>query len=353
MLLLIPFIIITIISYVYQNRPTQKPSIAYSTENNLEDAQDTVEYRDVVEKEPEEKSSDNSVLSDKTKNDYERGVINIGAVFEDYSNSTGSITSIESLLGINISTISIFKQFGHPNNKDINLDDLSFIKNSGKTLMIAWEPLNPNEEDQQIDYLSEIATGSQDSYINSFALSIKEYGSPVVIRFAHEMNGDWYPWGNRPDEYKTAYRYIHDKFVQLGVSNVQWMWSINSNSVPDEPIASVSKYYPGNEYVDIIGIDGFNYGTTQNWSSWISFIDIFSDAYSFLSTNYSKPIVISEMASAEQGGDKSVWVDEMFDDLNNEFTNIDEIIWFNLIKEADWRFDSTQSSLEAFKNNLQ
>jgi beta-mannanase len=332
----------------------QKQSIAYSTENVVEDNKYLDEKIFDSDMEQNEFKKDESVLSDAIENVSKKRVISIGAVFDDYTNSTGSITSMENLLGIKYSTISIFKQFGHQHNKDINISDLAFIRESGKNLMISWEPWNPDEGLQQSkDYLVEIVNGSQDDYINNFASSIKDYNSPVIIRFAHEMNGNWYPWGNSSDKYKNAYRYIHDKFIQLDISNVKWMWSINNESVPYENISSASKYYPGNKYVDIVGVDGFNFGTVKVESSWRSFEDTFSDAYNFLISTYDKKIVFSEVASAEQGGDKSVWVNDMFDSLNKRFTSVEEIVWFNLIKETDWRFDSTQSSLEAFKNNLQ
>lgn len=351
LLLLIPFLVITIISYLYQNRPLKYSTVAYSTENL---AEDIIEEEDNTNDNTDVKSNDELVLSENTETDTTKRLIKIGAVFEDYTNSTGSITSMEKSLGISFSAISIFKQFGHPQNKDLNQDNLSFIKNSGKMLMISWEPWNPDEGTQQgIDYLSEITNGAQDAYINSFIISIKEYAAPVVIRFGHEMNGDWYPWGNKQNEYKAAYIYLHNIFRENEVNNVSWLWSINSNSVPDEPITNVAKYYPGNEFVDIIGIDGFNYGTSQNQSSWRNFKEIFLPSYNFIISNYNKQIIISEISSAEQGGDKSTWVNEMFYALNNDFSSIEEVVWFNLIKEADWRFDSTQSSLEAFRRNLQ
>ena len=73
---------------------------------------------------------------------------------------------------------------------------------------------------------------SFDSYLRSWADGIRSLGYPVAIRFAHEMNGDWYPWcekvnGNQPGDYVKAWRHVHDVFRPRGATNVIWVWSPN------------------------------------------------------------------------------------------------------------------------------
>jgi beta-mannanase len=204
---------------------------------------------------------------------------------------------------------------------------------------------------QSEDYLDLIPNGNYDAYINSFGQAIKDYQNPVVIRFGHEMNGDWYPWGQRPGEYIKAYRYIVELFRKTGVANVSFMWSINADNVPYSDIKNAAGFYPGDDVVDIIGIDGFNFGSAQQNSTWRSFKEIFMPAYQF-AVNYGKPISISETASSEIGGNKAVWISQMFSTLQTDFPKIEELVWFNILKEADWRIDSSQSSLQAFKTGL-
>lgn len=271
-----------------------------------------------------------------------------GAVVEDYSNATGQITSLSDQVGTKVSTISIFKQFGNQYNK--NLDQLQYASSQKMRVQIAWEPWNPEQGMRQsTDYLKQIPTGMHDTYLRSFASSIKAYNGPVLLRFGHEMNGDWYPWGKRPTEYKVAYRYIHDFFIKEGVTNVKWTWVVNITENPSE----LPAYYPGDDVVDLIGIDGFNFGTSQDYGGWRSFEELFLPTYQYLSNKYlSKQIFISETASAESGGDKGAWIREMFAVLPTKFPKVHELIWFNLLKEADWRTNSSTSSLQAFKDNL-
>ncbi len=181
---------------------------------------------------------------------------------------------------------------------------------------------------------------------------MRDFASPVLLRFAHEMNGNWYPWGGRPSEYISAYRHLADLFRRESVANVKFVWNINSESVPYEPINQANKYFPGEAYVDLVGLDGFNFGTSRTGATWKNFYQIFSPAYTFVSEAYpTKPIIISEVASAEHGGNKSQWINEMFLSLS-KMPKIEEIIWFSLLKETDWRIDSSFSSSEAFKTNL-
>ncbi|HLL60317.1 MAG TPA: glycosyl hydrolase [Candidatus Nitrosocosmicus sp.] len=272
--------------------------------------------------------------------------IKLGVAVENYSNNDNALVDIERKLSYPISTISIFIQFGNPYNNQLNIEKLTYAKSNNKKLLIAWEPWNPNEGNKQtIDYLKGINNGDFDLYIHNFARSIRDYTSPVTLRFGHEMNGDWYPWGKRPQEYINAYRRIHNIFNQEQVSNIQFMWSINAS-----PLTNIDSYYPGNDIVDQIGIDGFNFGTTQPTSTWASFKQIFYPSYQHIVSRYPKPIIISETASTEIGGDKAEWIKTMLEDLTLTFPKVEEIIWFNILKEADWRIDSSEKSLNSFSN---
>jgi len=263
-----------------------------------------------------------------------------GVASDSYNNQNNSLASIQQNLGIKLSSVSMYKEFGGT----FNPGEFSYAKAIGAKVLLAWEPWDPSA-------LGQITSGAQDSYIRSFADSIKQYGGGVTLRFAHEMNGDWYPWGSRPGDYIAAYRHLHDIFAQQGVSNVNWMWCVNVTWDGN----NIGQYYPGDDVVDSIGIDGFNYGTTQNYGGWQSFSTIFGPSYQFLTRSYNKPLVIAETASVEFGGDKAGWVSNMLNiELPQKFPRIREVVWFDIIKAengktTDWRLDSSPSSLAAFQ----
>ncbi len=279
--------------------------------------------------------------------------IAFGVAVFDYTNNAPELGDLQKGLNGKISSVSIFKQFGNAYNNNINQDNVAFIKKNNLKLVIAWEPWNPDEGTKQSkDFLKEIIAGKQDSYLKSFAQEIKSFGNPVTIRFGHEMNGDWYPWGNRPDDYKSAYRYIVQFFRSEGVENVSWMWCINADNVPYTNIENARIYYPGDDVVDLVGIDGVNFGASQADSKWRSFKEIFTPAYAFLAKAYGKPLVIAETASSEVGGNKSQWISEMFGSLSTTFPKVQELIWFSINKETDWRINSSENSYNSFKKHL-
>ena len=112
---------------------------------------------------------------------------------------------------------------------------------------------------------------------------------------------------------------------------------------------SIQKYFPGDEAVDWIGIDGYNWGTSGGTFLWQDFEEIFGDAYDSIVSMSSRPIMIAETASSEEGGDKSAWIKSAAKALKIRFPAVKKLIWFDLKKECDWRISSSVKSAEAFK----
>lgn len=114
--------------------------------------------------------------------------------------------------------------------------------------------------------LDSIIAGRHDRYIDAFARSIGRYPHRVILRFMHEMNGFWYPWaaganGNTPAQYVQAWRHVHDRFAGVGTDNVRWMWAPNAVYHGAGALASL---YPGNAYVDLVGISTYNWGVREH-----------------------------------------------------------------------------------------
>jgi beta-mannanase len=179
----------------------------------------------------------------------------------------------------------------------------------------------------------------------------------VYIRLAHEMNGNWYPWGgtvngNSPADFVGAWRHVRDVFTQEGATNVKFVWAPNNDSVPNTSANAIGAYWPGDAYVDYLAIDGYNFGTGSSWSTWRSFSDVFGASYATVTKLSSKPLVITEIGCSTSGGDKAAWIADMFRVLPTSFPRINGIVWFNVDKERDWRIESSAEALSAFKNGL-
>jgi len=221
---------------------------------------------------------------------------------------------------------------------------------SGSILMVTWEPWRAVQK-VAIDY-GALLSGRDDAYIRDFALRLKAVGKPVFLRFAHEMNGDWYPWSGRKlgkETYIGMFRHIRKVFDEAGARNVRWVFSINAENVPPEN--TYADCYPGDRYVDYIGLDGYNWGATQAWSRWRSFEDVFSGVYEETVRRYKKPVILSEFSSSSVGGDKVRWIDEALQEIR-KMPAVKGFILFNIDKETDWRFPPDAASGQELKTGL-
>jgi beta-mannanase len=217
--------------------------------------------------------------------------------------------------------------------------------------IISWEPWDYRKRtdngDQAAYRLSTIINGTYDDYIRSWATGIAGLSYPVVIRFAHEMNGFWYPWcessnGNRPGQYVQAWRHVHDIFMAAGATNVSWMWSPNVTYPGAAPLA---RLYPGDSYVDWVGLSGY-YGTAGR-EKYISFDEIFSKTLTELARFTHKPVVIAETGATNATGQQARWIKEMFKALPRH-PQIIGVIWFEANKEIDWRIASAPAAASAY-----
>lgn len=223
------------------------------------------------------------------------------------------------------------------------------LNGQGTIPELVWQPEIGSDG---VSY-SDVTSGKYDNYLNNFATSVKNLGFPVRINLAPEMNSNWEPWGignddNTADGFKSFWQYTVNKFRSDGANNVSWIWAPNIHYW-GEP-CSYASMYPGDNYVDFAGLEGYNWGTTQSWSSWQSFSDIFRFSYNDITSVSSRNVIITEFASAEKGGDKAQWILDMFHDARNNFSRLQGITWFNINKETDWRINSSDASIAAFKN---
>ena len=254
------------------------------------------------------------------------------------------VTTLESKVGKNMKYVTTFVHWGNENDLPLDLGNLA--KNNGQTLVLYWEAMNYNFEgpnDPRFSYEA-ILRGDWDKYITGFAAQVKTFGGPVILIPFEEMNGDWYPWGvtkngNSAAKHIETYRYLH-KFFK-GITNVKFGWTVNNEST-DGASALISDFYPGDQYVDIIGVNGFNFD-----SPWMTFSEIFDSSLQQLET-INKPIMIFSTSCAP-GVNKASWITDAFGVQIKKHPQVIGWIWFNENKEKDWRVWSDDNSLSAFR----
>jgi mannan endo-1,4-beta-mannosidase len=207
----------------------------------------------------------------------------------------------------------------------------------GALPIIRWEPFKQG--------LADIAAGRFDSYLTEFATSVKKTNVPIALTVAHEMNGQWYPWGtqkNKPADFVAAWRHIHDLFKRTGATNVIWTWTPNViNYLRNAPLKA---FWPGDAYVDWLGIDGyFTHKGDQ------SFQKLFGPTITAMRKFSSKPVLIVETGS-EPGSMRAQAVRDLFSSIAAD-KNIVGFVYFNQRGSANWMIDDDTPAQTVFKTN--
>ncbi len=274
---------------------------------------------------------------------------------------TSSIAQLERTLGRRIAVVNWYQQWGGPDS-GANVSWLDAVASGGRVPLVTWEPWvppagnvpTPGVTTDQPDFsLRQIADGRYDSYVTAFAKALAQWGKRVYLRPMHEMNGTWYPWsgtvnGNSPEEFRLAWRHLHDLFAAAGATNVRWVFCANADDVPAGN--RFEAYYPGSRYVDVLALDGYNWGSEYpQYGGWRSFDEIFHPAYARLTRLGPQPVWITEVASATQGGSKAAWIRDMFSVASTaRYARLRALVWFDVDKERDWRATSSADTVAAF-----
>jgi mannan endo-1,4-beta-mannosidase len=260
---------------------------------------------------------------------------------------------------------------------------LTDIWEAGSVPLITWQPLLKEEQETSELIERKIVRGKYDDQIETWASLLDDWARPrgektrgrrFYFRPAHEMNGDWFPWSavdssripadvdpapnqnggpnpaaGTPKEYVGMWQRLHRIFSKTGMdeTNIQWVWSPNADEIGG---IKTERYYPGDEFVDWIGLDGFNFGGSQQYSTgrsnWRSPEEVFDPMLNRMRELTDKPVALTEFASSsvpDSGNGhrpqkKAKWIRNVFSYITEN--NIKMTCWFNINKtgaeESDW-----------------
>jgi hypothetical protein len=228
--------------------------------------------------------------------------------------------------------------------------------------VITWEPRSTvqasgdTEDAPKTDglTLASIINGEHDDYITKYAQDVAKLGLPVGIRFAHEMNGPWYPWseqsnGNHSGEFVQAWRHVHDIFTANGATNAIWIWS--PSRVDPYPNIDLHELYPGDDYVDWLGMTGYFRHVEQT----PGFDKTFGQTLTAFQSIAQKPVFLSEVGATESGNNgpkKVAWIKDMFEGIKAN-PQIIGFSWFDQsIDGNDWRIESSSAATSAFADGV-
>ena len=215
----------------------------------------------------------------------------------------------------------------------------SSVRSHGAATLLQWDPT--------LASVSKIAAGGNDSYLRSFADSVREFGQPIVIGFGHEMNAYWYSWGygHLPaPTFVAAWRHIVTLFRAQRADNVTWLWTIQA----DEPgTGTIASWWPGAKYVTWVGIDGYYYRPSE------SFFSIFGETIAQVRDFTGLPVLLSEVAVGPEAG-QARKIPDLFAGMRQYGTL--GLVWFDIAQHQgtyhqDWHIEDHPGAETAFRRS--
>lgn len=255
-----------------------------------------------------------------------------------------AVRKAEAQLGQPINIASLYLAWGPESIEKFPEAALESIIETGGIPMITWEPWTstfgwPHEQGLPLakdkGIFKSIADGSFDYYVREFADRIRELERPVYIRFGHEMDNPQYPWspkgGDQPKDFIAAWRRVVSLFHQRGASNVAFVY----NPWRGE---AIDRYYPGNDYVDWIGITLLNYGQAGRDGKWYDFDSLYGE-FDYHLQKYDKPVMLAEFGSTAYGGDPTLWLAEAYRSIQAKYPQIQATVFFDSDCDKNWATD--------------
>lgn len=280
------------------------------------------------------------------------------------------IPDMEEKLDFKFPIVLIYNHLGDPLPKGFGAK----CAEQGKMLELTLQMTETNNENLHASIpLFEIYKGKYDDKIRSLAREIKEeIKNPFFFRLNNEMNTDWTSYSgiitlSDPEIYIEGWRRVFEIFKEEGVNNAIWVYNPNDRNFPPCNWNNFTAYYPGDEYVHMIGITGYNTGTYfiditgETWRSFTEIYDGIENAYRPFFSEF--PWIITEFATSSVGGDKVKWIDDIFQNIH-KYENIKAAVWFSAPDydprpefkgniSRPYMLDETPETLEAFRRGIE
>ncbi len=294
-------------------------------------------------------------------------------LFVNYPDDPERLNALEEQIGHEFEIYLHYTSFfpmedGWPSLMNIRLlDALNVTCPPGKIPELTFQTRYYNDD---IDGLMiyDVLDGQYDYFIHSYASDVAAFGRPVLMRLGNEMNGDWcsynaYETCRDPDIYVEFYRYVFDIFRQEGADNAIWVFNPNWISFPDFKWNNELLYYPGDEYVNVVGMTAYNTGTYYPDEYWYTFDELYHDLYGAYLARYDRPLMITEFSCSGIGGNKAEWIEDMFRRIP-DYNMIKVAVWWscydldetdpdNPVISRSYMIDENEGTVEAFRRGME
>jgi len=213
----------------------------------------------------------------------------------------------------------------------------TMIRESGSVPFIRLMLRDSDEQNKKnrLFTLQRILEGSFDKDLRAWARTARDFGSPLLAEYGTEVNGEWFPWNGKwsgagktkeygerdypdgPERFRDAFRHIIDIARQEGALNISWVFHVNNDDVPNISWNRLENYYPGDGYIDLIGVSVYG-AQTPMAEEWPEFRESMDSVYPRLQALApEKPIILLEfgVTLGNPLGDQAAWAKAALTDL--------------------------------------
>ena len=179
---------------------------------------------------------------------------------------------------------------------------LAQAQRRGRLPLLTVEPfVDSAPGDSVADLSAHVLAGHYDRIIANLTSVLSEHQGPILLRFGHEMDKTGqYPWAlDDSERFIAIYRYFHYK-VQSKARHVVWVWS-------PAGVSSADRFWPGHQYVDVIGLSIY---ASRSWTSDGSLESFGSQLRNKIRLQrlFRKPVLLAEVGVSGSAADQQRWI---------------------------------------------
>ena len=193
-----------------------------------------------------------------------------------------------------------------------------------------------------------ILNGSMDAVIDARAAGLRDLAKPLFLRWCWEMDGSRPEKSKKvkgPEKFIAAWRYLWQRVYDAGATNVVRVWCPNARGFKH---GEAQPFYPGDEWVDWVCTDGYNWNPGRRYEDWRNFLEIFDESYQFAVSRY-KPLMIGEWGVMERNpGEKAQWIRDAQTLVRDRLPGVAAVLAFSVDHLFDWRVTTSPDAYQAY-----
>ncbi len=266
------------------------------------------------------------------------------------------LTAVETKLGQRLRSVRVFARW----EDEFPTLEHRWIKGGDRTMVLSIKPLR--EDGTAIPWAS-LADAPQGSPLQlemaRWASSLRDYDDSLWVIFHHEPEAKPNMAYGTADDYKRAWRRFRQEVRRAGGDHVRFLWTVTSDAFhePSSSRQAAERWYPGDDTVDAIGVDVYNWHNCRgNSGRWVSFAELIEPARRFGLAHPDKPMWIPEFGTVEdaaQPGRKAQWLNDVTSLLSSDgWQQFEGAIYFDHVDGTHaacvWQLDSSPGALRAF-----